>query len=200
MEHYFTKDSSVDHNIKEMNYEINDERFTFLTDNAVFSKKRVDFGSEVLLKAILSEEISPGSILDVGCGYGPIGIILAKFFSEAAVTMADVNNRALELCEKNAQKNELKNIKIVNSNIYENISEKYDVIVTNPPIRAGKDIVHGIIEGAKERLNDNGILYAVIQKKQGAESAKKKMHEGYGNCEIIEKSAGFWILKSVKRD
>ena len=198
VEHYFTENTEVEHNIKEMKFEINYEKFSFSTDNAVFSKARVDFGSELLIKTVLNEETKPDSILDVGCGYGPIGITLARFYFDAIVCMCDINNRAIDLAHANIKKNDIKNAEAINSNIYGNIKGKYELIVTNPPIRAGKKVVHEILEKAKEHLKVNGKIYAVIQKKQGAESAKKKLEVAFGNCEIVEKKAGFWILRSVR--
>jgi len=196
VEHYFTENTEVEHNIKEMQFEMNDEKFSFLTDNAVFSKTRVDFGSELLIKTVLREETKPDSILDVGCGYGPIGITLARFYFDAIVCMCDINNRAIDLAHDNIKKNNIKNAETINSNIYGNIKGKYELIVTNPPIRAGKKVVHEILVGSKEHLKRDGRIYAVIQKKQGAETAKKKLEEVFGNCEVVEKKAGFWMLRS----
>jgi 16S rRNA (guanine1207-N2)-methyltransferase len=163
-------------------------------DAGVFSKKMVDYGSQVLLNALDLERGK--NLLDVGCGYGPLGISLAKVQGVQS-TMIDINSRAIDLAKKNAERNGVV-AHIFQSNIYENVSEKFDYIISNPPIRAGKKVVHEIIEGAFDHLNQGGSLTIVIQKKQGAPSAKVKMENVFGNAEIIRKDKGYYILRSEK--
>ena len=167
----------------------------FKTDRGVFSKNGIDYGSRVLLENYQPE--SAKSLLDVGCGYGTLGLTLAKKF-DLDVTMVDVNSRALDLCRQNAIDNAVSNSKIELSNIYESVSEKYDAIISNPPIRAGKEVVHKILAGAFSHLNDGGHLTIVIQKKQGAPSAQKKMEEVFGNCQLVARDKGYFILRSYK--
>lgn len=167
-------------------------KFIFYTDNGVFSKDGLDFGSRFLLETIPLEEIG-GKVLDMGCGYGVFGIILNKITS-CVVDMVDVNLRALHLCDINIKANHCSNIKAFESNVYENINEKYDVIVTNPPIRAGKKVVYEMIFGAKEHLNDNGKLYIVIRKEQGAKSLIVDLKKEY-TVEVLDKKKGFFIIK-----
>ena len=167
---------------------------TFLTDAGVFSKKMVDFGSQLLLKCL---EVNQGeTVLDVGCGYGPLGLSLAKAYGVQA-TMVDINNRALDLARQNAERNKVE-ATIFQSNIYEQVEGYFDHVISNPPIRAGKQVVHEIIEKSKDFLETGGDLTIVIQKKQGAPSAKSKMEEVFGNCEIVKKDKGYYILRSVK--
>ena len=137
-------------------------------------------------------------ILDVGCGYGPIGLSLAKSYENRNIHMVDVNHRALELAKRNAKNNNILNVSIYESYCYEGVKGKFAAILSNPPIRAGKKVVHGILEEAQHHLVDGGELWVVIQKKQGAPSAKKKMEEVYGNCEVISKDKGYFILRSIK--
>ena len=166
---------------------------TFLTDAGVFSKKMVDFGSQLLLKCL---EVNQGeTVLDVGCGYGPLGLSLAKSYGVQA-TMVDINNRALDLARQNAERNKVE-ATIFQSNIYEQVEGKFDHVISNPPIRAGKQVVHEIIEKSKDFLETGGDLTIVIQKKQGAPSAKSKMEDVFGNCEIVKKDKGYYILRSV---
>jgi len=197
--YYYTKNPEVEHNEQTFNFTLlgNDLRFT--TDNGVFSKRRVDFGSCVLLAALEETDFTAAKILDVGCGYGPLGLALAKKFASAKVDMVDVNELALSLAQKNAQANQIENVKIWPSDQYQAVSDTdYTAIITNPPIRAGKEVVHGILSQAKEHLVVGGSLTAVLQKKQGAPSAKKKMLEVFGNCEVIKKEKGYFILQSIK--
>lgn len=197
--YYFTKNPDVIHDEKEWIFELLNNEFKFTTDNGVFSKKTVDFGSRVLLNAFAQQEIIAGNILDVGCGYGPIGLAIAKDQPERQIDMTDVNELALELAKKNAEINKITNVSIFESAAYNNVTKTdYATIVTNPPIRAGKNVVHDILSGAFDHLKVGGQLFAVLQKKQGAGSAQKKMTDVFGNCEIILKDKGYYILMSVK--
>ena len=191
---YYEKNPTAEHDIHELRVRLLDTSMTFLTDAGVFSKRMVDYGSQVLLSAL---ELEAGKrLLDVGCGYGPLGLTLGKVFGVQA-TLIDINSRALDLARANAEKNQVK-ARIFQSNIYEEVEGNFDYIVSNPPIRAGKSVVHEIIKGAFRHLEDQGSLTIVIQKKQGAPSAKAKMEEVFGNCQILKKDKGYYILESVK--
>ena len=192
---YYAENPDAAHDIHELRVELLGEKMTFLTDAGVFSKKMVDFGSQLLLKCL---EVNQGeTVLDVGCGYGPLGLSLAKAYGVQA-TMVDINNRALDLARKNAERNKVE-ATIFQSNIYEQVKGKFDHVISNPPIRAGKQVVHEIIEKSKDFLGIGGDLTIVIQKKQGAPSAKSKMEDVFGNCEIVKKDKGYYILRSVNQ-
>lgn len=191
---YYAENPDAAHDIHELRVELLGENMTFLTDAGVFSKKMVDFGSQLLLKCL---EANKGeTVLDVGCGYGPLGLSLVKAYGVQA-TMVDINNRALDLARQNAERNRVE-AEIFQSNIYEQVEGKFDHVISNPPIRAGKQVVHEIIEKSRDFLKDGGDLTIVIQKKQGAPSAKSKMEDVFGNCEIVKKDKGYYILRSVK--
>lgn len=200
MEQYFTNKPKSEKEIYKFDWKIGKEDFTFYTSNSVFSKKGMDFGSMLLIETILREnENFTGSILDLGCGYGPLGIIAAKKMKSSHVTMCDVNERALELALINAKENKIADrIKVIASSAFENIKDKYDIIMTNPPIRAGKEVVFSFYEGAYEHLSPAGKLYVVIQKKQGAASSKEKIESLFGNCEIADKKSGYFIFRTIK--
>ena len=190
---YYAENPDAAHDIHELRVDLLGEKMTFLTDAGVFSKKMVDFGSQLLLKCL---EVNQGeTVLDVGCGYGPLGLSLVKAYGVEA-TMVDINNRALDLARKNAERNKVE-ATIFQSNIYEQVKGKFDHVISNPPIRAGKQVVHEIIEKSKDFLGIGGDLTIVIQKKQGAPSAKSKMEDVFGNCEIVKKDKGYYILRSV---
>ncbi|MGQ7331370.1 class I SAM-dependent methyltransferase [Streptococcus suis] len=191
---YFENNPDLAHDIHELQVRLLGQNFSFRTDAGVFSKKMVDYGSQVLLNALSIE--NEARLLDVGCGYGPLGISLAKVY-QLEVTMVDINNRAIELAKWNAEKNGVQ-ATIFQSDLYQAVQGQFDAVISNPPIRAGKAVVHQVITGAKEHLKSGGRLTIVIQKKQGAPSAKAIMEETYGNCEIIKKDKGYYILESVK--
>ena len=191
---YFAENPDAKHDIHELNVELLGQRLTFLTDAGVFSKKMIDYGSRVLLSVLDFE--AGEQVLDVGCGYGPLGLTLAKAQGVTA-TMVDINQRALDLAQKNAERNQV-SAHIFQSNVYEKVSGVFDHIISNPPIRAGKQVVHEVISGSYEHLTEGGDLTLVIQKKQGAPSAKSKMETVFGNCEIVKKDKGYYILRSEK--
>ncbi|HFN9293449.1 TPA: class I SAM-dependent methyltransferase [Streptococcus pneumoniae] len=191
---YYAENPDAAHDIHELRVDLLGEKMTFLTDAGVFSKKMVDFGSQLLLKCL---DVNQGeTVLDVGCGYGPLGLSLVKVYGVQA-TMVDINTRALDLAQRNAEKNNAK-ATIFQSNIYARVQGQFDHVISNPPIRAGKQVVHEIIEKSKDFLEIGGDLTIVIQKKQGAPSAKSKMEDVFGNCEILKKDKGYYILRSVK--
>lgn len=196
--HYYTNQPSTPHDLAQWDFPLKNKTFRFITDSGVFSKKTVDFGSRVLIDAFSEDNLPAGDILDVGCGYGPIGLALASV-SQRQVQMVDINERAVDLAKQNAGNNHIKNVKIYPSNIYESVTDtQFAAVVSNPPIRAGKEVVHEILSGAYPRLVAGGTLTVVIQKKQGALSAAKKMTEVFGNVETLTKEKGYWILQSVK--
>ena len=190
---YYAENPDAAHDIHELRVELLGQKMTFLTDAGVFSKKMIDFGSQLLLKCL---EVDEGeTVLDVGCGYGPLGLSLAKAYGVQA-TMVDINNRALDLARQNAERNKVE-ATIFQSNIYEQVEGEFDHVISNPPIRAGKQVVHEIIEKSQNFLETGGDLTIVIQKKQGAPSAKSKMEDVFGNCEVVKKDKGYYILRSV---
>ena len=191
MGQYFDNDKLPSNMIKR-NAFIFGKNFYFYTDNGVFSKDGLDFGSRLLLESIPLEEVG-GKVLDMGCGYGVLGIILNKITS-CNVDMVDVNLRAIHLTKMNASLNDCTNIDIFLSNTYQNINSKYSSIITNPPIRAGKKVVYDIVMNAKNYLEENGKLFLVIRKEQGAKSLIVDLKKVY-NVDIINKKKGFFIVR-----
>jgi len=168
-------------------------KFIFCTDNGVFSKDGLDFGSRLLLETIPLEEVG-GKVLDMGCGYGVFGIVLNKILN-CHVDMVDVNLRAIHLSSINIKENKCTDIEVFESNTYEKINSKYSCIVTNPPIRAGKKIVYDIVMNAKDYLEEDGKLFLVIRKEQGAKSLIVDLKQCYSNVVILNKKKGFFIIE-----
>lgn len=162
----------------------------------------MDFGTKLLLDtAILDLHtrcIKKGRLLDLGCGYGVIGITMKRVFPAMDVVMADINQRALALTQENAKTNHSPFVTIVPSDGWANIEGGFDVVMTNPPVRAGKKTVFAFYDGAFEQLLPGGFLYVVLQKKQGSPSTFTHMQELFGNCELMVKEAGYWIMRSQK--
>ena len=200
MSHYFQDDPNLASNYKKISFEVNGITMQLQTDNGVFSKNRVDEGSLAFLKVILPLNLGK-NILDLGCGYGTIGLTLAIAKKEARVTLADVNARALNMCKKNAEALELsQRVTILQSDIYEKIEGPYDSIVVNPPIRAGKAVTYRMYEESKQYLIDGGSLFIVIRKAQGAESAAKYIESLYGNIKLLDRHKGYHIYQAVKSE
>ena len=195
MSHYFENDNNLKSEIKEFEMVMNGVNFHFCTDNGVFSKGELDFGTSLLIKNVLKEELF-GDILDLGCGYGPIGIIIQKL-SNANVTMVDINKRALHLSKMNAKKNGVV-VDIIESDGFSNIEKQYDFIISNPPVRVGKKKMYEMIIDAKKHLKDSGKLIVVLRKEQGALSFIKDMNVYY-SVNVIDKEKGFLII-SLKSD
>ncbi len=196
VEHYFTNQPTSISKERIIEYVINGKNLSFISDNGVFSKQHIDIATNFMLTVLMKEKIE-GTLLDVGCGYGVIGITLAKCFS-VDVTMLDINERALELAKKNCMRNGETTVKIVNSNGFENIEDQFNVIVTNPPIRAGKSVIYQIYKDSYEHLVKGGAFYLVINKKHGAPSTKDFLTQLFGNCEVLDHKAGFQVMKCVK--
>lgn len=198
MNHYFTDNRHLAENRKELSFRFWCFNYTFTTDNGVFSKGGIDFGTQVFLNTVLKTNEIKDNILDVGCGYGPIGIIIKKHYPNAKVEMVDVNPRAIELAKINAQANHVE-VNIHESDVYAQVTgNTYTDILTNPPIRAGKKVIYEIFEKAYDHLASQGCLWVVIRKQQGANSAVTKIKEIFGNCTIINKEKGYFILKAKK--
>ena len=191
MGHYFLNDDNLKSEIKEFKVIISNKEFIFKTDNGVFSKGELDYGTYLLLETVLKENIF-GHVLDLGCGYGPIGIIISKL-KDCMVTMVDVNNRAIHLTKMNIKENKCLNTVALNSDGFSNIDQKFDFIITNPPIRVGKEKLYSLFIEARKYLNELGVIYLVIRKEQGAKSFIKDM-SNYYQVDVLNKSKGFCII------
>lgn len=198
MSHYFENDKNLKSEIRELSYKYNSSFFIFYSDNGVFSKNNIDYGSKLLIETYLKEnDINEKRVLDVGCGYGFLGIMVSRV-TDSYVEMIDINKRAVHLTNMNIKRYKDFKGKTYVSNVYENVEGKYDIIITNPPIRIGKEKLLEILIGAFDHLEDNGLLYYVIRKDQGALSIKKILEENSINVEIINRNKGYFIYRAKK--
>lgn len=198
-EHYYSSKPQIESKPRHWTFKLLEHTFSFETDAGVFSKSEVDFGSRVLIDAFEMPGIE-GAIFDVGCGYGPIGLSIAKANPQRTVFMMDINERAVALSQKNAQVNGVQNVRIFMSDGLSNVDgeTKAAAILTNPPIRAGKDTVFRFYDGAYEKLVVSGELWIVIQKKQGAPSTVSYLEEKFSEVDVVEKKKGYWIVRAKK--
>lgn len=199
MNHYFSENQEqVSSNPNQIRFTFKDVCFTFHTNDGVFSKKYIDYGSRALLDSFVPNDLEY-PILDMGAGYGPLGVVISKVYQKE-VHCCEINQRAYELLKENILLNKVSVI-AYHSNLFEKLSEniRFSSVVTNPPIRAGKETVFAIYTGAYQTLVSGGELWVVIQKKQGAPSSKAYLEQLFGNCEIINRDKGYYILKSIKK-
>lgn len=197
--HYFKNDGNVKSEERLIRFHFRGKLFELFSDNGVFSKNGLDEGSNILIEYILKLPLN-GRLLDMGCGYGPIGLTLATFFENSFVDMFDINERAVNLARKNQEKLGIKNVEIGVSDGFKNVKNEYNFIFINPPIRAGKQVIYKMFEDSFASLCNYGNLVIVIRKSHGAPSAQKKLIEIFGNCEIKEKNKGYYILQSTKNN
>lgn len=195
MSQYFDNDNNIKHNKKIIEFYFNDKKYNLYSDNGVFSKDKFDYGTRLLLDSIDISKLS-GNVLDLGCGIGVVGIILGTNNKNINIDMIDINERAISLVRDNLTLNKVK-ANVFSSDVYSNVNKKYDYIITNPPIRAGKEVVRKFLLGGYDYLNDNGILYFVMRKDHGVKSMIKELESKY-NVTIINKDKGFYILSLTK--
>ena len=194
-EHYYTSAPTSEHEERHFNHVFDGRVLRFQTDAGVFSKQHIDPGSELLCKA-LPADLS-GRVLDMGCGWGAMTILTLTKCPGCEITMADVNERALELAKENVAANRMQ-AKALISDGFASIEAECEAVITNPPIRAGKAVIYKMFEDAKAHLVPGGVLYLVIRKQQGAPSALKFLKELYRKAEVIERDGGYWIIACTK--
>ncbi len=195
MSHYFTNDETLHHDEKTISETFEGVSFSFATDAGVFSKNRLDEGSRLLLESVVVRK-EDRILIDMGCGYGPIGLILAKIHPALHCHLYDVNERAVLLAKKNQVTNDITNAEIIVSDLFQHVSVRADIIVTNPPIRAGKKTVFKLYEDAREHLLPRGVFYVVIRKQQGAPSSLEVLKTLFEDVSVINKHKGYWIIRA----
>ena len=193
-DYYYTQEPASAHKERSITARALGLTLSFETDAGVFSKNELDPGSRLLIESMGALS---GRVLDLGCGWGPVGTFLSLANPQAQLVMSDVNERALDLARRNLKNNGAR-AEVVASDGFAALEGTFDHVVTNPPIRAGKALIYGLFDTAHEQLRDGGVLTIVIRKQQGAPSALKHLQETFGNAEVIAKGGGYWIIRSVK--
>ena len=196
MSQYFDNDKNIKSEKRNIKFYFMNREYNLISDNGVFSKDRFDYGTRLLLESIDIEKLD-GSVLDLGSGIGVVGVILKTINKNISVDMVDINERAIELSKENLRLCGLNNNAFV-SDVYSNIDKKYDYIITNPPIRAGKDVVRRFLLGSYDYLKSNGILYFVMRKDHGVKSMIKELADIY-DVEVCNRDKGFYVIKCFKK-
>lgn len=191
--HYFIADETLEDHFTEFSYYYGAHSFTFVSNAGLFSPGHVDPASSLLIQTLPPLR---GSLLDLGCGYGPIGIVLARA-NGLQLTMADVNPRALDCARENCRKNGVE-AELLCSDCFQSISGSFDHIALNPPIHAGKAVIFEMYRQAPAHLNPGGRLYVVIQEKHGAKSTQKELTEIFGSCTVLYKKKGYYLFSCEK--
>lgn len=198
--HYFIDKEHNKNDYFSFNFVFNEKNFKFKSVDNVFSKDEIDYGSLLLINTVIKNfNLSNKDCLDLGCGYGTIGILLKSKFENANFLMTDITKSAVDLSNYNLKENNIKAETRI-SNLFENIGESFDFIISNPPIKTGKALLFRFIEESFSHLKNQGKICVVIKKNLGMESLKKKMQEVYNNCEILKRDKGFYILCSTKEE
>ena len=193
-DHYYTVNPNSAHDVRRVKFAVLGNELTFDTDAGVFSRDGLDEGSRILMEAL--PELH-GRVLDLGCGWGAVGVSIKKKWPEIDLVMTDVNQRAADLSKQNLALNGV-TAEVLQGDGFENVTGSFDFVITNPPIRAGKQAIYGMFADARDRLCDGGKLYIVIRKQQGAPSALKYLREIFSEAEVVDREAGFWVIESTK--
>ena len=197
MSHYFKPSLALAEQENQLRYTFAGNDFTFTTNSGLFSRTHIDPASEILMRTIATSPPQKNqSLLDMGCGYGAIGIVLGKTY-QLEITLADINPRGLKYAEKNAVNNKIRG-KIILTDCFAEIQETFDIITINPPIHAGKSVTYKMYHQSVEHLNAGGFLYVVNLKKHGAETTARELEKVFGNCQTLYKKSGYYVFRCEK--
>jgi len=198
-EHYFSENPSSSERRGLIRTSLNGFQFEFVTSSGVFSHKRIDNGTRLLVESMVLP--TEGKVLDIGCGYGVIGIAIAKRNPGLRVWMTDVNSRAVSLAEENTHRNSVR-VTILQGSLFEPVQgETFDVIITNPPISAGiAKIVEPLIRDAFPHLNSGGSLQLVVQSNKGGRTVSALIEETFGNIEVVARGGGYKVFRAFKKN
>ena len=197
MNHYFTNEpvKKVQHH--QVKFVFEHQSFTLQSAAGIFSSTRLDPGTEILIETLLKESLH-GDVLDLGCGYGAIGVTLGKLRPTLKVSMSDVKEAALMLAQENIRLHHLPSVKTYQSNGFETIQDQFDTIILNPPIRAGKKVMYHLYQQSYEHLREGGTFYIVIRKDLGALSSEKELHKQFKTVERLARHHGYHVYRAKK--
>jgi 16S rRNA G1207 methylase RsmC len=192
-DHYFSSSPKSEANYGLIRAKFLGRNFEFITASSVFSKRRIDTGTQLLIESMVLPEV--GSVLDIGCGYGVVGIVAAAFNGKLQVYMSDVNTRAVSLAKKNIEGNKVVNAQVRCGHLYEPVEGlKFDCVLSNPPVSAGMETVKSIITEAPKIMLPGAVFEMVIRSKIGVKMFPDLFIETFGNCTIVARGSGFRVL------
>jgi len=198
LNHYFAEHPKSKMRLGIIHTHLRGIHFEFLTASGVFSKKRVDLGTRLLIESmVLPQE---GYVLDIGCGYGAVGIAAATFNPNLRVIMVDVNERAVRLARQNAEKNYVSNVEVRRGYLYDPVTDLvFSCVLSNPPVSAGMETVKAIISEAPEHMASKALFEMVVKSKIGGKRLLMVFEEAFGNIEVLARKSGYRVLMSKKQ-
>ncbi|MDI6847312.1 MAG: methyltransferase [Candidatus Bathyarchaeia archaeon] len=196
--HYFTAHPKSKIKFGIIRVHLRGRPFEFLTASGVFSKRRVDLGTRLLVESMVLPE--KGSVLDVGCGYGAVGIAAATFNPDLRVIMVDVNQRAVWLARQNIEINNVGNAEVRRGQLYEPIKDlKFNCVLSNPPVSAGMETVKAIIVEAPKHMTCKALFQMVVRSKIGGKRLRTLLESAFGNIEVLARKSGYRVFISEKQ-
>jgi 16S rRNA (guanine1207-N2)-methyltransferase len=197
-DHYFSSKPSCNDQFGIIKTSLRGRNFEFLTSSSVFSKRKVDLGTRILIEEMLLPK--SGNVLDIGCGYGAVGISAAASNPKLRVIMTDVNMRAIRLAKQNIETNRIRNAEVKYGYLYEPVEAmRFDCVLSNPPVSAGMDVVKAIIEGAPKVMLTGGNFQMVIRSKIGAKALPEAFLAAFGDYEVLARESGYRVLLGTIR-
>lgn len=197
MKHYFTDNRELPSDRKEFSFRFLGTDYKMVSDAGVFSKREADEGSLLLIKTVNEEQLQ-SPLLDLGCGIGLMALLLKHLKPHLEITGTDINSRAVECARESSVKLDLPITFLVGDGT-SMLTSPFSTVVLNPPIRAGKNTVYRLFQESYDILSNEGCLYVVIRRQQGAASAYVELGRIFGNVSRIALKKGFEVLKSQKR-
>ncbi|WP_084177521.1 class I SAM-dependent methyltransferase [Palaeococcus pacificus] len=194
MSHYYSESPSTPLRTKTIEVVLRGERFKFITASGVFSFGKLDLGTKLLIESVILDK--DWEVLDLGCGYGVIGIVASRFVKR--VVMVDINKRAVSIAKKNLKINNVENAEVRWGSLYEPVEGKrFHTIITNPPVHAGKEVLREIVINAPKHLYDGGLLQLVIRTNQGAKYIKGLMEQTFKDVRELSKGSGYRVYAGI---
>jgi len=197
MDHYFTAQPIAPSRPRELRARLRGQPWTFRADRGVFASKGVDAGTKLLIETM---EIHPSDlVLDLGCGYGPVGVVAATLARRGRVVLVDINERAVDLARENVRRAGLLNADVVLGDGFEPVGDRrFDVVLTNPPIRAGRATIRRLIQDAWDHLQDRGRFYLVARTAQGAKTLAREVAAAFESVTEVARASGYRVYVAIK--
>ena len=194
-EHYFTENPTSPLRLRTIQLLYKGRILKFLTGGGVFATENIDPGTALLVENLVLK--GDERVLDMGCGWGAIGIAAAISVPKGNVVMTDINKRALDLARKNARTAGLSNVEVVPGNLFTRLEGiKFDVIASNPPYRSGRDLILRFLDEAPAHLEMDGRLVMVGKGTQGIIYYQHYLEERWKSVEVLGRKSGYRVIEA----